>query len=77
MNVRPLLAHIPTILTFAALGGAAFWGHSWKAPKFATLLGKSGAPEKDDWCDKHGVKESECLACHPELAGGDPTDWCK
>lgn len=79
MNARSFLAYVPTAVTFLSLGGMAYWGHSheWKAPKFAALFGGAAKTEKEDWCEKHGVPDSECLACHPEKAGGDPKDWCK
>lgn len=59
-------------LTVAALagGGAAVY----------FLLGLGGASEEgpsdpNDWCAEHGLPESRCTICNPELAA-DPNDWC-
>ncbi|MGE4159168.1 MAG: efflux RND transporter periplasmic adaptor subunit [Planctomycetota bacterium] len=73
---RSYLEMIPVLIV---LGALAFWGHhtGWKAPKFSQFLGGSVAAEKEDWCEAHSVPDSKCLACHPELGGGDPEDWCK
>lgn len=78
-TARSLLAYLPTLLTLVVLGSLTYWGHAneWKAPKFKDLFGGESKAEKDDWCDKHGVPDSQCLSCHPELAGGDSKDWCK
>lgn len=68
-----------TVVVLLVLGGVAFWGHrtGWKAPKLAQLFGVRQAAEKEDWCEIHNVPDSQCIACHPELAGGDAKDWCK
>lgn len=73
-----VIHHGATMLVLVTLGAIAYWGHhtGWKAGKFSQLWG--GAPEKkEDWCEAHNVPDSKCLACHPELGGGDPKDWCK
>lgn len=69
----------PTLLVLGTLGGLAWWGHrtGWKAPKFSSLWGGSTQSDKEDWCNTHNVPDSKCIACHPELAGGNPKDWCK
>lgn len=74
-----LVRQIPTVLVLVALLGVAYWGHrtGWKAPSFAQLTGASQQAPKEDWCDEHGVPDSICIACHPELGGGNPADWCK
>lgn len=66
-------------IAFLALGALAYWGHQndWKAPKFSELWGNAAIAEPEDWCEAHNVPDSKCLACHPELGGGDPKDWCK
>ncbi|MBM4078398.1 MAG: efflux RND transporter periplasmic adaptor subunit [Planctomycetes bacterium] len=73
-----ILRQIPTILVLALLAAIGYWGHEsgWKAPKFTELWGVSPT-EKDDWCEGHGVPDSKCIACRPELGGADPKDWCK
>lgn len=32
----------------------------------------------EDWCGEHGVPESQCTRCHPELAAAFKAtgDWC-
>lgn len=69
---------IPTIALIAILGGIAVWGHSthWTLPKFSTLAGTS-APKIDDWCEEHGVPESTCVICNPDLLPKQPDyGWC-
>jgi cobalt-zinc-cadmium efflux system membrane fusion protein len=70
---------LPTALVLAALAGLAWWGHraDWKLPSFAALTGRD-AKEKDDWCEEHGVPESACVECNPELLPrGKDYGWCK
>lgn len=76
--LRRLLGALPSVAVFAALGGLALLGHrtGWKVPKFGTLFAHSKT-EKEDWCETHNVPDSRCIACHPELGGGDAKDWCK
>lgn len=33
----------------------------------------------DDWCKGHGLPESKCTVCNPELTQGfkDSGDWCE
>jgi cobalt-zinc-cadmium efflux system membrane fusion protein len=67
------------LFVLAALGGLAYWGHhtGWTLPKFSDLSG-TGAAEPDDWCKEHGVPESECVECNPELMPkGKTFGWCK
>src|SRR4051794_38242728 len=74
-----LLGHLPTVLVLTALGGIAYWGHrtGWKAPKFSTAAGATaGTGGKEDWCEEHGVPDSHCIKCHPELVGANAKDWC-
>lgn len=70
---------LPTFLVFVCLAGVAYWGHhtGWKAPKFSDLFGTRVAHEDEDWCVEHGVPDSKCIKCHPELAGESGADWCK
>lgn len=72
-------AGLPTVLVLAAFAAVAFCGHrnGWKAPKFSNATAVSAAGEKEDWCTEHGVPESTCIKCHPELVGGNAADWCK
>ncbi len=74
---------LPGIIALAALGGLAFWGHThgWKIPRSGTPSGSSGpggaAHDPNDWCAEHGVPESKCVLCNPELAsalGKSPDD---
>lgn len=74
-----ILRQVPTAVVLAALGGLAYWGHhtGWKLPGYSQLAGTSVAAEKEDWCTEHNVPDSQCIACHPELAGASAADWCK
>ncbi len=74
-----LLHAIPNAIVLAALVGLAWWGHStgWSLPKFSELTDKS-QEKKDDWCSEHGVPESMCIECKPELVPkGKPFGWCR
>jgi cobalt-zinc-cadmium efflux system membrane fusion protein len=74
-----IIRTVPTVLVLAALAGLAWWGHSagWKLPSFAALTGRE-AQEKDDWCEEHGVPESACVECNPDLLPrGEDHGWCK
>lgn len=77
--VRVALQHTMTLLVFGALFGLAYFGHhtGWKLPKLAALWKAEPAKADSDWCDEHNVPESKCIACHPELLGGNVNDWCK
>lgn len=46
----------------AALGQAT----GWHLPKASALRGEA-ATEPDDWCQEHGVPESACVECRPDL----------
>jgi len=78
----PVLAglahHIPTLLVMALLGGVGVYGHhsGWKLPRFSELTG-NGVAERGDWCEEHGVPESQCVECHPDLLPrGKDYGWC-
>ena len=75
----PLRRYLPSIVVFGLLGLVAWWGHhsGWKAPKISELFASSSKKTKEDWCESHNVPDSRCIACHPELGGGNPKDWCK
>lgn len=77
--VGSALRQLPTLLVLAGLAGVAWWGHhtGWKFPKFSQLAGAAETQEKEDWCVEHNVPDSQCIACHPELAGASSADWCK
>jgi len=72
------LAVLPTAIVLAGIAAVGIWGHQtgWKAPRFSELLGTNQAAEEEDWCEAHNVPDAKCIACHPELAGGDAADWC-
>jgi len=70
---------VPTFLVMAMLAGVGIYGHysDWKLPKFSALVGGS-AGERDDWCEEHGVPESQCVECRPNLLPrGKDYGWCK
>lgn len=74
-----LCHYIPTVLVTALLAGLGAYGHhsGWKVPKFSALAG-NGMAEHKDWCEEHGVPESQCVECHPNLLPkGKDYGWCK
>lgn len=74
-----LLEAIPTALVLVGLAALAYGGHhtGWKLPKYAELMGH-GAAANDDWCAEHGVLESGCVECKPELFPKVKSfGWCK
>jgi cobalt-zinc-cadmium efflux system membrane fusion protein len=79
-GVRVALATgLPTALVLASVAAVGLWGHhtGWKAPRFSDLFGQESEVAAEDWCVEHNVPDSQCIACHPELAGESPADWCK
>jgi cobalt-zinc-cadmium efflux system membrane fusion protein len=75
-RARAALGHVPTVLAFVVIGAVAYWGHhtGWKAPKFLAV--PTAVDDKEDWCEEHGVPDSKCIKCHPELVGASTKDWC-
>jgi membrane fusion protein, heavy metal efflux system len=70
---------VPTLVTVAALGLLAFWGHhnDWTIPKFSSLIG-GRAHTTDDWCNEHNVPESQCIECNAKLLPPEKDyGWCK
>ncbi|MFN4259495.1 MAG: efflux RND transporter periplasmic adaptor subunit [Gemmataceae bacterium] len=75
--VRRIVQGLPTVLVLAALGGLAVWGHhtGWQLPRWPAWIGVEA--QSDDWCAEHGVPESRCVECHPELLPETPRyGWC-
>ena len=71
--------HVPTALVMAALAGLGLYGHysHWKLPKFSALIGNAESARKD-WCEEHGVPESKCVECNPDLLPKGPDyGWCE
>ena len=69
---------MPTACVIGVLVGLAMWGHSteWKLPKFSELTGQANSIPKD-WCEEHGVPESKCVECNPDLLPKGPDyGWC-
>jgi membrane fusion protein, heavy metal efflux system len=76
---RRLIGHVPAVLVVLMLAGLGYCGHrwEWKVPKLSALTG-SGVKEADDWCEEHGVPESQCVECRPELLPrAKDFGWCK
>jgi len=74
-----LSRYIPTLMVMALLAGLVAYGHhsGWKLPKFSALT-RNGGAEPEDWCLEHGVPESQCVECHPDvLPRGKDYGWCK
>src|SRR5438445_2341710 len=69
-------------LSWLVLGGLialGYWGHhtGWTMPKFSTLMGHT-VTQKDDWCEAHGVPESQCIECKSDIfPRGKEYGWCK
>jgi len=71
--------HLPTLAVLAVLVGLGIYGHhsGWKMPKFSALA-RNGWAERDDWCEEHGVPQSQCVECHPDLLPqGKDYGWCQ
>ena len=70
---------VPPLVVFAALGGLLWWGHQtgWTVPRFSDPAGEA-AETRDDWCAEHGVPESQCVECNPNLLPRPKaTGWCQ
>lgn len=70
---------LPTALALAGLAGVLLAGQSlgWKLPKSSAVLGER-PKEAEGWCAEHGVPESACVECNPDLLPPAPhTGWCK
>jgi membrane fusion protein, heavy metal efflux system len=70
---------VPPLLVFTVLGSLLVWGHhtGWTLPKFSSLAGQN-ADAKDDWCSEHGVPESQCVECRPDLMPRPKAiGWCR
>ncbi|MCC6124350.1 MAG: efflux RND transporter periplasmic adaptor subunit [Pirellulales bacterium] len=79
MLMNRAIGQFPTVLVIVALAGIGFYGHcsAWKLPKFSTMTG-GGAGLPDEWCEEHGVPESQCVECRPSLLPrGKDYGWCK
>lgn len=49
----------------------------WRLPKASALRGESRTGT-DDWCNEHGVPETECVECRSDLLPhGRPHGWCR
>lgn len=73
-----ILHYLPTVAVIASLGAVGAYGHysHWKVPKFATLVG-SAEPVVEDWCEEHGVPESNCVECNLDrFPKGPDYGWC-
>ena len=89
---RPRLSHALGHLFAVGLAAACVAGFvtlgtatGWKLPR-ATTVGGGASAEADDWCKEHGVPDSECVECRPDLfprniwdslSPGRPRGWCK
>lgn len=70
--------HVPNLAVLIGLAALAFVGHrtGWKVPRLAELRG-GAAHAREDWCEAHGVPDTRCISCHPELGGNEAKDWCR
>ena len=70
---------VSPLLVFTVLGGLLVGGHhtGWTLPKFSSLAGQM-TDAQDDWCSEHGVPESQCVECRPDLMPRPKAfGWCK
>src|SRR5262245_1311772 len=70
---------LPTLLVLGVLACLGYWGHAtgWKLPKVSALRNEDRGAAAD-WCDAHGVPESECVECRPDLMPkGREYGWCR
>jgi len=70
--------HVPTVFVMAGLAAVGAYGHSthWKIPQFSELTG-AAPPAAADWCEDHGVPESQCVECNPDrFPNGPDHGWC-
>jgi cobalt-zinc-cadmium efflux system membrane fusion protein len=68
---------LPTAVVLLALGALAWWGHhsGWTIPRLSDRTAEPS--EKDDWCEEHGVPESACVECNPDLLPRPKSyGWC-
>src|SRR5262249_42702733 len=76
---RRIFRTIGVAVAFSALIAVGVYGHlhDWKLPAFSSL-GGGGAPEEDNWCDAHGVPESQCMECNlKEFPRDKDYGWCQ
>ena len=69
---------LPMIAILTGLVALGLWGHhtDWKFIGSGHNGEERG--EKTDWCPAHGVQESLCIECNPELSPGNKSfGWCQ
>jgi len=74
-----VIQHMPTLAVIASLAGVGAYGHysHWKVPKYSVLTG-GAPPVADDWCEEHGVRESNCVECNLDrFPNGPDYGWCR
>ena len=74
-----LLHSMPTAAVLTVLAAVGWWGHhsGWALPKFSEVTGEAKALP-DDWCEEHGVPESNCVECNrDEYPKRELHGWCK
>lgn len=75
---RWFLDGLPTIIVMSVLVAIGYYGHThhWKIPTFSEFTGQA-KPVVKDWCEEHGVPESKCVICNPDLMPAGPDyGWC-
>ncbi|MBA4067792.1 MAG: efflux transporter periplasmic adaptor subunit [Isosphaera sp.] len=79
-RLRRVLGHLfPAAMTLGCVAGLLALGRAtdWKLPRASALRGEDKA-ETDDWCKEHGVPETECVECRPDLLPrAKAHGWCK
>ena len=65
----PTLAVLIALASLAAWGHATGWNFSLRTPHDHT--------DPEDWCEEHGVPESQCVECQPNLLPRSKDyGWC-
>ncbi len=66
--LKSLFAYVPRAFVLLALAGIGLLGnhYNWKLPR-ASAVWSGAETAREDWCEEHGVPESTCTICHPEL----------
>jgi hypothetical protein len=77
MNKIVFAALTALVLAACAKEPAPTAAHSAAATAHAPATAKPGSHE--DWCGEHGVPESQCTKCNPDLIAAfkATNDWCE
>ena len=77
-SLLTVIGWIPSTLVVGGLIALAWFGHhnDWKLPSFGSM--SADAESQVEWCDSHGVAESDCINCVIGLVADAPDlTFCK